>query len=423
MANISVNKAPEGFAVVPFYATAAIFFLVFSLLLHGTGNQILGHYFQPKVLAIVHTLALGWGTMIILGAAYQLIPVIFENKLYSSSLAFVSYVLLTIGTVLLIYCFWNFRTGSLMVLAGGLITLCSYLYFFLLWMTIKDSERSFELNLFFMLSAFWFCFTTTVGLILAINLGFPFLEKSHLEILKLHAHAGIAGWFLQLVLGAAAKMLPMFLLGKSSKTKLLYVSVILINLGLTMFLADGYRNGISSTTLWFGGLIFLGFLCWLIYMYDCFKSRARKKIDIPMRHAFISILCLGVAFLQVPILVQTTSGKWVTLYAVWIFLGWITSIILGMTFKTLPFIIWNLRYKDMNGAHKVPMPKDLYNQKLLKIQFYLFLSCLLWTSGCIVFGFRKGLAIGSYLWILLSVSYLLNVLKVLLHKRKVDYAN
>lgn len=86
----STDNATKGYVVVPFFATAAVFFLVFSILLLLTGSQILGHYFQPRVLAIVHTLALGWGTMIIFGAAYQLVPVIFEHTLFAPKLAFFS---------------------------------------------------------------------------------------------------------------------------------------------------------------------------------------------------------------------------------------------------------------------------------------------------------------------------------------------
>lgn len=423
MANISINKAPEGYAVIPFFITAAIFFFAFSLLFQQTGSQILGHYFQPRVLAIVHTLVLGWGTMIILGAAYQLIPVIFERELKTPSLAFASYISLTIGTCLLIHSFWSFQIGWMMILGGSFVCISSYLYFIILWRTLRDSEQVFELHLFFMLSAFWFCFTCSIGLLLAINLAYPFIEKSHLDILKLHAHAGIAGWFLQLVFGAAAKMLPMFLLGKSNKRNYLYASVILINIGLLLFLWKGYKDQVDLYSLLFGGIVFAGFICWGLYILDCFRHRARKKIDIPMRHAFISILCLLLAFATLPLVLQNSSGQWVTLYAIWIFLGWITSIILGMTFKTLPFIIWNLRYKGMNGMANLPMPKDLYSQRLLNVQYYVFLLSLLATTLAVGLKLRWAINACTYLWIILAASYLINVFKVLLHKRKDQHEN
>ena len=108
MAHITIQKGPEQYVILPFFITAGIFFLIFSFLLVFTGGQLFGHHFQPRVLAIVHTLALGWGTMLIFGAAYQLVPVIFERPLSSSSWAFVSYLFLTLGSCLLIDSFWLF---------------------------------------------------------------------------------------------------------------------------------------------------------------------------------------------------------------------------------------------------------------------------------------------------------------------------
>lgn len=418
MSRIEINKAPEAYVVVPCYVTAALFFVLASILLGITGKEILGHYFQPKVLAIVHTLALGWGSMIILGAAYQLVPVIFGKKLFSPPMAFGSYLLLMMGSLLLIYCFWHFKTDHWMIIAGSLVCLSSYLYFLNLWMTIKDVSHGFELNLFFSFSAFWFCFTTTIGLLLAINLYHGFLSKNHLDILKLHAHAGIVGWFLQLILGAGAKMLPMFLLGKSNKTRFLYAAVVLINLGLCAFLADGYLNSVGLNSLWSASLIFLGFISWAIYILDCIKNRARKKIDIPMKHALLSFICLLMAFAMLPIVVQTPAGNVISLYAFLIFMGWITGIVLGMTFKTLPFIIWNLKFKDLNGKEKIPMPKDMYTQQLLKGQFFLFIGNLLLSLLGISLKISWLLEGATYLWTLLSILYLWNVLMVVFYKRR-----
>src|SRR5690606_5749695 len=110
MADIFVNKAPKELAVIPFYATAAVFFLLLSLLLCFSALELTGHYFNPHILAIVHTAALGWGTMIIFGAAYQLLPVICEQELFSTRIAFLSYLLLTTGSIGLIACFWIFDT-------------------------------------------------------------------------------------------------------------------------------------------------------------------------------------------------------------------------------------------------------------------------------------------------------------------------
>src|SRR5690554_2402977 len=114
---LNIGKAPKNRAVLPFYGTASIFFLIISFLLLYSSNVFIStdsyqaHYFIPHVLSIVHLAALGWGTMVIFGAAYQLLPVICEQNLFSSNLAFASYCFLVVGICLLGYSFWYFQLG------------------------------------------------------------------------------------------------------------------------------------------------------------------------------------------------------------------------------------------------------------------------------------------------------------------------
>ena len=421
MADIFVNKAPKELAVIPFYGTAALFFIVLCILLFMSASEITGHYFNPPILAIVHTAALGWATMVIFGAAYQLLPVICERELFSNHLAFLSYILLTVGTCGMIWCFWRFDMGWLMIISGTCVLCSSYLYAFNLYQTANDSNKSQVQQHFLLLSAFWLCFTTTVGLLLAINLRYTFIPRNHLDILKLHAHAGIAGWFLQLICGVGAKLIPMFLLGKSKRTWLLYAALILQNVGLILFLADGYFNPVTLRMSMHGVLVALGTACWLLYIIDTYRHRARKKVDLLMKHAGFSFLCLSLAFMFIPVILVSSETKWAALYGTFIFLGWITGIILGKTFKTLPFIVWNKRYKNLNGKAKIPMPKQLYHERLIPYQYYLYLGALL--SMCIGIVFEQSflLQITGILWIIVSLLYGYNVFRVIFHKTNIDY--
>ena len=137
-----------------------------------------------------------------------------------------------------------------------------------------------------------------------------------------------------------------------------------------------------------------------------------------MKHALLSFICSLMAFAMLPIVVQTPAGNVISLYAFLIFMGWITGIVLGMTFKTLPFIIWNLKFKDLNGKEKIPMPKDMYSQQLLKGQFFLFIGNLLLSLLGISLKISWLLEGATYLWTLLSILYLWNVLMVVFYQRR-----
>ena len=87
MAQFSIGKAPGNGAVLPFYATGAVMFFVLCVLMVFSPQSFTQHYFTPHLLTMVHVAALGWGTMIIFGAAHQLLPVICEQDLYSEKMA------------------------------------------------------------------------------------------------------------------------------------------------------------------------------------------------------------------------------------------------------------------------------------------------------------------------------------------------
>src|SRR6187431_1175065 len=95
--NTGETKTTDWKVVLPFYGYAAIAFFVGTLLLFLSASDINNHYFHPHTLAITHVMALGWGTMIILGASHQLVPVLIEGRLYSHKLAYTSFILAGLG--------------------------------------------------------------------------------------------------------------------------------------------------------------------------------------------------------------------------------------------------------------------------------------------------------------------------------------
>ncbi len=413
MAQINIGKSPRNSAVLPFYATGAVMFLVLCLLMVFSPESFTQHYFTPHLLTMVHVAALGWGTMIIFGAAHQLLPVICEQDLYSEKIASATWYTLTLGMILLTINFWKLTVGWVMISGGVLIVISASLYLFNVLKTSQIGKKYSVQKLFLISSALWLLFTVIVGLLLAINLKFPFFNQSHLEILKLHAHAGLAGWFLQLITGVSTKLVPMFLLGKSSKEYLLKWAFAFQNLGLILFLFDGYFIGITSRVLIYTALILVGVLLWLLYLYDTFKNRLRKRIELLMKHAFLSFFALVLSILLLPVVYFSSGYRWTMLYGTLLFMGWITSIILGKTFKTLPFIIWNNHFKNLSGKVKVPLPKDLYNEKLTLWQFRTFIAAFLVFALGIILQQILIIRIGALLWTVVAVLYNINVFKLI----------
>ncbi|MFC5269768.1 cytochrome C oxidase subunit I [Adhaeribacter terreus] len=376
---ISKTQQTGKWVVLPHYAFAALAFLALNVLLLFSTDAFGGHFFHPKLLTLTHIAALGWGTMIIFGALYQLLPVILEVPLYSAKLAKITFTLLASGTVLLAWAFWNFQVHWPLHVAGCALVLAFLLFNLNVMFTVRQVKKWAIETDFISTSGIWLFITGVIGLLMAINFQFPFLPESHLHYLKLHAHVGMAGWFLLLIIGVGSKLLPMFLLSHHVGTKKLHISYYLINLGLVLFAAD---HLFFHTPYYFvyGLLVGLGMVLFALFVLDAYRKRVRKNQDAGMQQSLLAVVLMALPIVMVVAvseLVNMPEKLRLHLYLVYgisIFMGFISALILGQTFKTLPFIIWMHQYQHLVGKQPVPQPKDLYSDGLVKMQNYTYLG-------------------------------------------------
>ena len=106
------------------------------------------------------------------------------------------------------------------------------------------------------------------------------------------------------------------------------------------------------------------------------------------------------------------------IYGFIIFFGWITAIILGMTFKTLPFIIWNKVYHDKAGLGKTPNPKDLFKSRIFSLMVVTYVAGFILFITAAVLANVLLLNIAAIILIVTAVLYNMNVLTVVNHKAK-----
>jgi hypothetical protein len=420
--NTETTKTTSWKVVLPFYGYAAIAFLIATILLLLSASDITSHYFLPHTLAITHIMALGWCTMMILGASHQLVPVLIEGKLYSNKLAYASFTLAAIGIPLLVYGFYFFDMGLHTQCGGTLIILAIITYLINLAISMAKSKQENVHAFFIFTAALWLLATAIVGLLLLCNFTEPLLPKDSLDYLPLHAHIGIVGWFLLLVMGVGSRLIPMFLISKYNNIRLLWWIYGLINAGLLAFV---YIFLYAASKFLFSIPLLAVAAAIVLFVNFCFKAyrhRIRKKVDEQMKVTLLSVLMmlLPVIFLVIIIALLILCPKenvnLIITYGFIIFFGWITAIILGMTFKTLPFIIWNKVYHRLAGKGKTPNPKDLFSNRIFKwMSIFYILGFVLFITGILLHS-AIVLQIASTLLLLTSLLYNWNVIKLLMHK-------
>ena len=231
MSGLNSNNAPDASVVKPHFIFGSISLFILSVMIILADTNLLEAYFNTKILAITHMAILGWATMIVFGALYQLIPVVFETSLYSEKLAKFTFWLFGFSILFLSYTFWVAAFSTLLIYAS-LITFSALLLFVVnVILSYKNSKKKNISSKFVITAILWLAATEFVGTLIAFNFKFNFLSEIHLHYLKIHATIGLLGWFLLLIIGVGSILIPMFLVShqlNENKLKRSYYLIILI---------------------------------------------------------------------------------------------------------------------------------------------------------------------------------------------------
>jgi hypothetical protein len=138
-----------------------------------------------------------------------------------------------------------------------------------------------------------------------------------------------------------------------------------------------------------------------------------------MKISLLAVVLLFLPLLIFPLVLLFSGSHQLTLiklYGFTIFFGWLTAIILGMTFKTLPFIIWNKVYHHLAGKGKTPAPKELYHPGLIRWMALAYSAgWLLFVTGLLLENNRI-LQVGAGGVLLAAIAYTWNIVVLITHK-------
>ncbi len=421
---MSTQNAPSPKVVLPHYIFGALSFMVSMILLFIVGKDLTAHYLSPGLLTLTHLLVLGWITMIIFGALYQLLPVLLEVKLHSEKLALATFILFGVGLILLTSAFWNFtfQHSPLMDAGGTLILIAVVMFVINIMRTTKKAMRKTTESLFIVSATHWLALTVVAGLLIVFNFSFNFLAVSHLQLLKIHAHIGMLGWFLLLVIGVASKLMPMFLIVHKLPEHLLKKAFVLINAGLVAIIPVLYFYPEKWLLALISLFIITGIGMFMRYNLLAFKKRLRKHLDVGMKLSALGFILLGLSIIlgllsaYNPDFLGVYALRIKVLYGLYVLVGFLSALVLGQTYKTLPFIVWLKIYHSKVGKQKTPLPQELYSELLAKIHYWTYiLGMVLLTAGVLVSN-AWIIQLASIALIVTALLYVVNVFKIVLHK-------
>jgi cytochrome c/quinol oxidase subunit I len=349
----SAGRAPSTSLPLSYLLTAVAAFALACAAVPALAGELAGHYYHPHLVALAHTVTLGWITLSIMGASYQLLPIVLERPVWSERLGRWQFWILAVGIAGMVAHFYIGRWPGLLI-AAAMVGVGAAMHLVNAAMTLRGVEKwSFTARLVVMaFTGFWL--TIVFGLILGADRIWKFLPGSFFPTLHAHFHLALLGWVAPMVMGVAARVYPMFLLapepgGWPERVQLwglaLGVPVVVAGLlGLPALVAPGALAVAAAAG---------AHLTWVSRMA---RRRKRPALDWGLRFVLTgSTFLIATVALGLGLAFDIVSGPRAALaYAALALGGWVSLTIVGMMLKIIPFLVWYRVYSPQAGRAPVP---------------------------------------------------------------------
>ncbi len=337
------------------------------------------YHYTPHTLAITHLFVLGFICSVIMGAMYQLVPVTLETRLFSEGLVLWQFFAHAIGVVGMVWSFWVFNMtwvagfGSLFGLGVVLfvVNLAGTLARVKGWNVIKTGIAS---------ALFWLALTVAAGLLLALSQCWGFMPFAPMAAMHAHAHLGVIGFFLMLIVTVSFKLVPMFALGELKSKRRAAWSLALLNGFLPFaFLAILFQNQLKPLAA-LGTMA--GLALYALEIIAILQGRNRRRLDWGLLFfltglALLLPLCLLALVLCCPRLpMNALALQLESVYGLLALVGVVGMAILGMLYKIVPFLVWFHAYSPHIGRAKVPALAGMYSVPVQIAGYWSFLAGL-----------------------------------------------
>lgn len=385
------GRTPSVTLPLAYLATAALAFVLAALALPGLGAVLAGHYYHPRLLALTHVVTLGWITLAIMGASYQLIPVVIERPLYSERLALWQLPGLAAGILGMVSHFWLGRWDGLSwaaaLVGGGILA-----HVINVALSLRGLARWSFTARGVALALGGLALTVAFGVTLAMTHGAHVFPGGPLGAVHAHFHLALLGWIAPMIVAVAARVYPMFLLapepggGASVQLGGLGLGVPAVFLGLLLGRPALVVPGAVLVA------VALGVHVWWVVGFA--RRRKRPTLDWGLRFVLTGTACLApLGILGLVLALGVESGPRVALaYAVLALGGWASLTIVGMMLKIVPFLVWYRVYAPRAGREPVPTLAQLSWPAGERLAYGLLTAGTLGLAGTVAVGAPAAIA-------------------------------
>ncbi len=384
---LTYQQAPPFSVPLRFFLTAPIFLFLagVALLLPGAAAW---QRWSPVALAVVHLVALGFLTMVMVGALLQLLAVAAGAPVLGARLLAAGVHGLLTPATLLLAAGLGLPQPGLLYPALALVALSLVMFLAAVAASLRRALRS---------ATVWAMAVAAFALLLTLALGLA-LGGSRLGLWPLanfavwvdvHAGWGLLGWVFVLLAGVAYVVVPMFQLtpGYPHRVQTFLVPAVLAGL-LCLSLAWGLGIGplAKPAELLLAAClaIFAGVTLHLQ------RQRRRRLPDVTLdywRLAMASLVLaalLGALGALLPAL--AAASAYALLLGVVFLFGFAVPVASGMLYKIVPFLAWfHLQSQPWAKAGRLPTMKDFISEGRGRRQYHAYLAALAMLLASVFF--------------------------------------
>jgi hypothetical protein len=322
-----------------------------------------GGLLAPQLVGIVHLLTLGFVTATILGSLYLVSPFALRARMGERPGDLVAFSAYAVGTFGLAEAF---ASGEI---ADGLLSSLPVVAA-LLWVAgrslgaLRASRLSTSWKVPFGLAWTGLAATLALGLLHALDGSGRLLGGTVSDRVAAHAHLGLAGWALVVVMAAGNRLFPMLLPAAMPMGTRIWLPACLAFSGASLHAAG--RIGSSRIVAFTGALVLaagvVGFLANLSWMLRHRRQPASAvpHPDLPRLGALSSMLSLAVVTgTGLALASGVDRPGLLAAYGVLMLLGFFAQLILAMEQRLVPWLLWMRAYAASGYLQSPPTPYRL----------------------------------------------------------------
>lgn len=376
---LSLDQAPPIRVPLRFFLTAPLFALAAALLLLWSGPDIFSNRWEPAMLGITHLLTLGFMGLTMLGAIMQMLPVVAGTPVRRPRLvADLIHAAATGGIILLGYGL-AFTAPLALKLALPLLGMAFLPFAALVIVTLRRALPQNMTARAMRLAVLMLAATAILGLLLLSNHAFGWWLHGRMALADLHLTWGLLGWVGLLIAGVAYQVVPMFQLTPPYPPRLTRRLVPVLFSLLLALAAEGFSAALQMSVQI---MLAAGFLLFALTTLRLQAKRRRKLPDVSLdlwRIGLVSLLAaisLWLAAQLAPLVGAMRSYE--MLLGILMIVGFAMSIINGMLYKIVPFLMWfHLQGRRGQKATKVPNVREILPEPRSRRQMWLHIAALL----------------------------------------------